>query len=244
MAEGRSFWMCYHSYLDSFGLLDDAALGRLCRACLYYSAHREDDQTDISNTLIGNELFLYKMITPQIDSASSKYLDKADKLRANGAAGGIASGISRRNQALEKAEANASNQSNCFENEANEANSSKRSQGERDGYIKSDIYFNGNGERENTGNRFTPPTPDDVKTYCSEAGLKVDAGHFVDYYAAKGWKIGGESITDWKAAVRNWARRDKTDEQKRLRNYGSENYDQKPIPRIEDLPNQIPVDLS
>lgn len=56
--------------------------------------------------------------------------------------------------------------------------------------------------------RFAPPTPEEVSAYAEEAGAKIDAHRFCDYYAAKGWKIGGSPMRDWRAAVRNWARRD------------------------------------
>lgn len=56
--------------------------------------------------------------------------------------------------------------------------------------------------------RFTPPTVDEVKAYCSETNLSINAEYFVDYYTSKGWKVGRDTMKDWKAAVRNWARRD------------------------------------
>jgi hypothetical protein len=34
----------------------------------------------------------------------------------------------------------------------------------------------------------------------------VDAQGFIDFYAAKGWKVGNQSMVDWKAAVRTWER--------------------------------------
>ncbi len=30
---------------------------------------------------------------------------------------------------------------------------------------------------------------------------------FFDYYTANGWKVGRNSMKDWKAAARNWMRR-------------------------------------
>lgn len=57
--------------------------------------------------------------------------------------------------------------------------------------------------------QFVPPTVDEVAAYISEAGLSVDAERFVDYYAGNGWKVGSQGMKDWKATVRNWARRDK-----------------------------------
>jgi len=56
--------------------------------------------------------------------------------------------------------------------------------------------------------RFTPPTVDDVTAYCRERGNEIDPQRFVDFYAAKGWKIGKEAMKDWKAAVRTWERGD------------------------------------
>ena len=57
--------------------------------------------------------------------------------------------------------------------------------------------------------RFTPPTGEDVRLYCQEAGIRIDAQRFCDFYASKGWKVGNQPMKDWRAAVRSWARRDK-----------------------------------
>ena len=56
--------------------------------------------------------------------------------------------------------------------------------------------------------RFSPPTADDVRAYCAESGYHVDADRFCDFYAAKGWRIGNTPMKDWRAAVRNWAKRE------------------------------------
>ncbi len=55
-----------------------------------------------------------------------------------------------------------------------------------------------------TASRFSPPSLDDVKAYCLERNNNVDAERFIDYYTANGWKVGKNSMKDWKAAVRNW----------------------------------------
>lgn len=54
--------------------------------------------------------------------------------------------------------------------------------------------------------RFTPPTLEEVQAYCEERGNNVDAQRFIDYYTANGWKVGKNSMKDWKAAVRTWER--------------------------------------
>ena len=52
--------------------------------------------------------------------------------------------------------------------------------------------------------RFSPPTLEEVASYCRERQNDVDAERFVDFYAAKGWKVGNQPMKDWKAAVRTW----------------------------------------
>lgn len=54
--------------------------------------------------------------------------------------------------------------------------------------------------------RFEKPTISDVKRYCIERNNNVDPQHFVDYYESNGWKVGKNSMKDWKAAVRTWER--------------------------------------
>ena len=54
--------------------------------------------------------------------------------------------------------------------------------------------------------RFKPPTLEEVQAYCDERGNSVDAQRFIDYYTANGWKVGKNSMKDWKAAVRTWER--------------------------------------
>ena len=54
------------------------------------------------------------------------------------------------------------------------------------------------------------PTVDEVKAYCEEAQIDIEAERFVDYYESQGWiKSNGRPVINWKATVRTWARRDK-----------------------------------
>ena len=56
--------------------------------------------------------------------------------------------------------------------------------------------------------RFTPPNLEQVREYCLERRNGIDPQRFLDFYTAKGWRIGKERMKDWKAAVRTWERRD------------------------------------
>ena len=62
------------------------------------------------------------------------------------------------------------------------------------------------GMGEGPDKRFQRPTIQDVKAYCIERGNNVDPQRWYDYYSANGWKVGKNSMKDWKAAVRTWER--------------------------------------
>ena len=56
---------------------------------------------------------------------------------------------------------------------------------------------------------FAPPTLNQLEMFCSENELNIDCKRFLYYYEARGWKLsGGMAMTDWKAAVRSWERRE------------------------------------
>lgn len=56
---------------------------------------------------------------------------------------------------------------------------------------------------------FVPPTATEVRQYCDESGHHIDPDAFVDFYASKNWMVGKNKMKDWRAAVRNWERKDK-----------------------------------
>lgn len=63
-------------------------------------------------------------------------------------------------------------------------------------------------ERRESAKRFTPPTVEEVSSYCEERKNRVDPERFVDFYTSVGWKVGNKPMKDWKAAVRTWEKRD------------------------------------
>lgn len=58
--------------------------------------------------------------------------------------------------------------------------------------------------------RFTPPTVDEVREYCRSRHNAVNAEAFVAFYTSNGWKVGKNTMKDWKAAVITWEKRDQT----------------------------------
>lgn len=85
---------------------------------------------------------------------------------------------------------------------------------------------------------FTPPTLEEVQDYCLQRQNNVDAERFVDYYTANGWKVGKNNMKDWKATLRTWERKEKTDthasqKQNRFINYTQRDWDYAELERLE-----------
>ena len=73
---------------------------------------------------------------------------------------------------------------------------------------------------------FTPPTVEEVKAYCQERNNNVNPQSFVDFYQSKGWKVGSNSMKDWKACVRTWEQREKKEKpQNKFNNFSGRQYD-------------------
>ena len=68
----------------------------------------------------------------------------------------------------------------------------------------------GKSASRSTSQRFVQPDVEEVDAYATKIGVQLNAAAFVDFYASKGWKVGRSPMKDWKAAVRNWARRSGT----------------------------------
>lgn len=52
--------------------------------------------------------------------------------------------------------------------------------------------------------RFKKPTVQEVNEYCIERNNSVNPESFIDFYESNGWKVGKNSMKDWKACVRTW----------------------------------------
>jgi len=84
---------------------------------------------------------------------------------------------------------------------------------ESDSYTVNESIYRNNQTIEvkhsrESASRFAPPTVDEVRAYSVESHHPIDPDAFVDFYSSKGWKVGSSPMKDWKAAVRQWHRRD------------------------------------
>lgn len=175
----REYVCLYHSYLKSVEPLNDAERGRLFTACLTYS------MTGAEPDLRGNERFVWPTIREQIDRDTKKYSDFCKKQQEN---------IRKRWDTT------------VYDGTSGIPDDTKHTKEKEK--EKENILSSPNVEdsiaRTPARKRFTPPTLAEVTAYCRECQNAVDPQRFIDYYTANGWKVGKNSMKDWKAAVRTW----------------------------------------
>ena len=211
MAAGKKSFVLYHDIRTPLELLTDEQRGKLFIALLNYSEYGELPDFD------GALLMAFAFIRMSLDRDAEAWAEKRAKRAEAGRSGGLAK------------VANASNASSSKQNIANLAVPVPVS-------VSVPVPVNVNTPNTSVGRRtaasppraarFTPPTVDEVKTYCVERGSSVDPEKFVDFYSANGWKQGrNKPIVDWKAAVRTWERSDaqqKAQDKDRIRSYDAD----------------------
>jgi hypothetical protein len=53
---------------------------------------------------------------------------------------------------------------------------------------------------------FKRPSLAEVKAYCQERHNSIDPQAFLDHYDSNGWKVGKNSMKNWKASIHTWER--------------------------------------
>lgn len=175
----REYVCLYHSYLKSVEPLNDAERGRLFTACLTYS------MTGAEPDLRGNERFVWPTIREQIDRDTKKYSDFCKKQQEN---------IRKRWDTTVY---------HGTSGIPDDTKHTKEKEKEKENILSSPNVEDSIA-RTPARKRFTPPTLAEVTAYCRERQNAVDPQRFIDYYTANGWKVGKNSMKDWKAAVRTW----------------------------------------
>lgn len=89
-------------------------------------------------------------------------------------------------------------------------NTEKRESKEQDKRVKKEniVIVDACTWPKTTKTKFIRPTLDEITIYCQERNNNIDPQQFIDYYSANGWRVGKNSMKDWKAAVRTWERND------------------------------------
>ncbi len=196
----RNYAAVPHQYLEEMELLSDAEFGRLIRALLLYSRTGEIMELD------GNERWSFPRVRVQEDQFRESYNDAVEQKRKAGR-----ESARKRKQRRSTDSNDGQHRSTVFNGVQQRSTSLNGSN--KDKLNKTNINYppvpNGTGGSRKRQSRFQAPTREQVAQYCAERGNSVNPERFLDYYAAQGWKLSnGCPMKDWKAAVRNWERRD------------------------------------
>lgn len=182
--EKRASW--FKLFLHQKPLLDavpDETVGKAVKAAMAYF---EDGTIPSLDTL---ESVIFLSIKPYIEEANSDYEKKSE----NGKKGG-------RPKKQTKPEVISQKQNEPEITEA-EAEADADAEAEAEGvYVPAD--------KPPQRPRFVPPRAEQVQAYCREKGYTLDVQRFIDYYTSTGWCVGKSPMKDWKAAVRNWQRKE------------------------------------
>ena len=163
-----------------------------------YDAMLDYGETGVVPELEGPLAVLWDYFQPQLELDNARYESIRAKRAKAGRLGGLASQGSKPEQEPQDGQEEA--------NEANEANTIQ----------SSTVQSNPVQLRESIAakappaprKRFVPPSQAEIGAYVREAKLTMDPQEFLDYYTANGWKVGSHAMKDWRAAARNWARKE------------------------------------
>ena len=184
MNEGFTY---YKSFYEGIQDLDDATYRRMNDALMRYALYGEEPE------LTGLEKTVFISWKANIDASNRR--------KANGAKGGRPTKetiVSDEKTMVSDNESIVSDAESMVSEEKPNINITE----------KETIKDKEKDKDKEKCTRFAPPSLDEVKAYCKERGNDVDPERFIDFYASKGWKVGNQTMKDWKACVRTWEKRD------------------------------------
>ena len=191
MSDKKSFVM-YESWGAAIEKMSNEQAGELIKAI--YAYQKDPDAVPEDPALA----FVFELIKQQLDADSQRYKEACAARSEAGKKGGRPKANASDKKQMVSAE---SKKSKCFSEKAKKADNDN----EYDNDLKKENTIDGVKEK-----RFAPPTLENVSEYCREMGYtNVDAARFIDFYTSNGWMVGKNRMKDWKAAVRNWDRREK-----------------------------------
>lgn len=189
MADKTSFILYLHTR-PQWDLLNYEQKGRLIEALYDYVETGKEIESDD-----GMLIMAFSFIKGQIDRDAEKYTKRCEKNKE------IAD--ERERQKRERQSTNVHERTQTCTNETDNDN-------EYDNDIDNDYRDDINTHCADkprparASKRFTPPTVEEVQAYCQERQNGINPQYFVDYYTARGWKIGKVRLTDWQAQIRKW----------------------------------------
>ena len=217
----RKTCIIYDSWGTIIRNLDSEKAGIIIKAICAYVFN--DELTEFDDPTLSA---IFSMMRKKLDEDGAAYLEKVERAKEN-----------RRKYLLNKKNDEVNMKSCGSHDEVNMK--STRSHDEVTSVSVSDTVSVSVSDKDNNNivryRAFSPPTLEDVKSYCRERGNKVDAQKFIDFYESKGWMIGKNKMKDWKACVRTWEQRETDSRHPKERDHGFEqrnDYDMTELERM------------
>lgn len=134
-------------------------------------------ETGERQELAGRESIAFDFIADDIDRAKENYADRCERNRKN---------VSKRYDRIPS-------NTTVYETYQNK-NKSENKDKEED-----------KKEKDKRKKSFSPPTLEEVRTYCKERNSSVDPKRFFDYFEAGGWVDSkGNPVRNWKQKLLTW----------------------------------------
>ena len=215
----KKSFILYADQEKHISMMTDVQAGQLLKAIYSYAADKTPPV--LTDPFV---VMAFSFISEQMDRDAQKYEDICEKRRAIGKKGGAPVGNS-----------NASKTTNWLKKQPKQPDNDTETENDTDTVNATDtvtVTVNDNatvidneydtdtvspGMGDNNAcahshpqkpELFVPPDINEINAYCTETGKPIDAQAFINYYQSIGWKVGRNPMIDWKAAVRQWRRRD------------------------------------
>ena len=187
----KSSFVLYNDILEEILDLSDRDAGKLFKAIYYFAAEGKESKDDVPP----KARTLYSIILKHLKKDEEKYKKRAERSRENGKNGGRPK------------------MDTCGEENQNKPKETYWvfSEPRKPDNVNVNENVNGDSKGENKSPRFARPSRDEVEKFVLDNGYEseVNVDTFFDYYEANGWKVGKNSMKDWKATVRMWASRER-----------------------------------
>lgn len=228
MAENKKKIIVYADWLDMFEAMTDDEAGRLIKHFFRYVNDKDPIAPDRVTELV------FEPIKAVLKRNLKHWEKRVEQNRNNGTKGG-----------RPKTENNPNKPNGFLDNRKKPDNDNDKDNdnvNDKDNVILNNTSLSTNVSKEVEQQaaksqkpiRFVKPTISDIEVFTQASNLNLNPDHFFDFYESKDWMIGKNKMKDWKAAARNWARRNETPQQ---------NKNQKPLTQIDYEKQHINSDV-
>ena len=172
-------------HIDSLDILDDLTDSQCGELFKAIKSYQHDEEIELSSIA----KIAFSPFKNQFKRDDEKYKKTCERRALAGSKGG---------------KQKVANASKCKQKVANLADNKNKNKTKNKNDSDKDIK---------RSSRFTPPSLEEVKTYCQERLNFVDPQNFIDHYTTNGWMRGKTKVKCWKACVRTWEKNSKSNQQ-------------------------------